>query len=1376
MTSFGLILLTFCQATVWVYGINGLALISVKRHLPQGAPGWEPAGTSEWRKIKRENLLAETKRESLFPDTQVLHRNGKSSNLSALLFRSDGREIKCADGFFLRENLCCACDWCSSVHLVVWNCSTKRNAACVKAVPQSTECRELLQKAQEQSSFDRLWQLLTTYMKDIISCFPELLPTMLEIGGHEVTKENVIRKRDNRRWPNKAKRPVIQNSTVPMVFATNGYNGVEDEMAVAGGMEEAGFVPRGHFASDKDKSMITSFNDPVPGLEHAEGSSDSGSGTASWVYITIGVAVVLLCISTFVLTLLYRKRQSIERSRNINKPPPTGAVNPSLYDTTNSRSTDRGTEKSKSTVSTILSGDSFDVRGDCCEVELYEMSEQARRERYVKSDVAVTACDELCSLSAPPRVKVINTSRTLPEPNVSSGSLLRSCITADGADSDTDSGVTSKRSFFSMLRDDENKLRGGNGDFHRKYVDVDYVLTEDRLRNRPGRGKETQYRKHCPTSISHSSTSSRHRSRNESNASSSASHHSARSIISIPPTSPSENYVEAASDDSSLWSQRSSPPTTTTTEWLTKSIKTSPKNELGSYQSSIETQTEDSVSSPGCKTVFGSSWQFGGSFTSRGGVMQANGSDVSLVVVANAIPKSRYVDIYGAVFTDVSEIRRKFELPSGESLISPVVEYHAAMSEAFNRFVCVQLPHSLPDEFDINAVKVYTFSVGERGRVSVHCLKHKSKSNEFRDDAYWEKGVDGTVDISTTHFSGYFCTTCETSSLPSICAMVFGSHVQITKTRREVRVFLYIWDRKLTIKDYLERFMKQESEVDRQLLTDMQIPLLDDASSNSRLLMRMQQMGEENDRLCWRHVMRPDGSRPLFKPLQVRKLNEIVHCCRQTDPIRVEWALENVPNQVPSSVFQCCFDIMHVHESTRDYETALHEDSDDLMRTFYVRYLEVSPVAGQVTTHEAPNVRRGDLKRTLSQLMDVGQTEQMCKEFGIPGKDLGNFRKKYSSEEKIQMGLVDECLKRYGHDTFIRQLPAVLQKLQLFHVLSQLESNKIVVDDLAKFEGIPKVNNEDPRANNTQAKVSNMQHNAVPKSGVENVRPKSLVSVDEDTRPKSLYHETSSEAERHHRNRSKSPASQRPRSTRGRSVSPHRRGSRQENPNGYNSRQNSCERRLSRERVSQRSDEVFVQSEMHPQSYSKHRRNSLPSGRKRDSPPPDYHDEEEDFHLRQHPYSDHGASEEEQPLNPKKSSSSGSDSFLRGGSITSPDYVSQPLSFPSRSTEGYSVIAQAGSREWDNVSDDDEFSQTYKKELAVQQEMRTPYYPQAAQSAYPEVTEELLPSSSGPSAFPDGGHARRERSSSRNKSRNRSVSPGHEQTSKKELYGVQTVV
>lgn len=57
--------------------------------------------------------------------------------------------------------------------------------------------------------------------------------------------------------------------------------------------------------------------------------------------------------------------------------------------------------------------------------------------------------------------------------------------------------------------------------------------------------------------------------------------------------------------------------------------------------------------------VFGTPWQFGGTYTSRGGVLQAENSDVRLVVTANAVPKRDYVYVFGAVFTDTVEIRKK---------------------------------------------------------------------------------------------------------------------------------------------------------------------------------------------------------------------------------------------------------------------------------------------------------------------------------------------------------------------------------------------------------------------------------------------------------------------------------------------------------------------------------------------------------------------------------------------------------------------------------------------------------------------------------------------------------------------------------------------
>ena len=69
----------------------------------------------------------------------------------------------------------------------------------------------------------------------------------------------------------------------------------------------------------------------------------------------------------------------------------------------------------------------------------------------------------------------------------------------------------------------------------------------------------------------------------------------------MPPTSPSDRYIEAASDNSSL---RSSPPITPPgpLAWLTKDVKVSPKNVLSSYHGNMETQTDSSVTSISAKT------------------------------------------------------------------------------------------------------------------------------------------------------------------------------------------------------------------------------------------------------------------------------------------------------------------------------------------------------------------------------------------------------------------------------------------------------------------------------------------------------------------------------------------------------------------------------------------------------------------------------------------------------------------------------------------------------------------------------------------------------------------------------------------------------
>ncbi|XP_059159394.1 uncharacterized protein LOC131943344 isoform X2 [Physella acuta] len=1109
-----------CMAFIWVWShqstkTNGHFENSLIRQLHQGS---EETISNDY--VKRSDLPLT---REITPYTKVpLNSKGVFIMQNALF---NGREQNCGFGSFLNNaGKCQKCGVCSQQDLLISHCSADHDTICES---KSDHCFKL-HRDKHYASLQHKMFCKTLDLLDA-TIYKELLDKGLNNGLHN----KLVRKiRGNR-----------QTTTVR---------------------------PNVTEARSRIKVMSPAAEDK---------SNAPASSMSTWVYITIGVGLIVMLVLIFGATIIYRRRR--QRSPKHSK-------------------------KTKGLTSESRNNGERGTHPECIELN------ETRASRKQSEG----------SLQVPENAPF----------------LLRSCVNST---SNEDLPNQHERSFirkFAHCQDDGNKLRGGNVDFHRPYSEVAHTERryEPRTRNyhvqEPVRSvplkacpNVERCESYSPTYPTDFQTPKRERNKvrnsDESNGSSAPSHHSTRSYISIPPTMPSENYIEAGQDAMSVHSELSTPPRAM--KWLTKESKVNSKNELSSYLSSSGTQTESNVDGPKCKTVFNTPWQFGGTFTNRGGKMQSSGSDVCLRVMSSAIPKGEYIDIYGAVFTDTTEIRKKFNFPAEESLITPLVEYHVEPSMVFLRFLSVQLPHALPEEFDVNFIKVYTFTTDEYGRISLHCLPLKSKLNDpMVVDSYWEKNQDGHfIDIHTKHFSGYFCTMCETSSLPSICTMVFGSHVQITPTRREVRVNLYIWDRRLTIKDYLERFRKQESDVDRQLLTDMQVPLLDHASSDSRLVMKMDVMGEVKDRHNWRHISRPDGSRPLFKPLQVRKLSEIVHCCRQTDPIRIEWALENMPSHVPSSIFQCCIDIMHVHESTRDYERAMNEDNDELMRTFYVRDLKVINNPNQVPAEKEPTeFNRVDIKRTLSEVMDSQQIEMLCQKYGVSPKDIGNLRKKFTREENFIFHLVDECCNRYGKTKFVKDLPLHLLNLGLGDVINKLEDRKIFVD--------------------TSTETS-------------------------PTLPPCAHSEDTYCKEEHHMN--VSPPSRMPRKSQHGSHAP------------------------AAQRVSTKSDDVFC--------------------------------EEPALAM--------------QPVNYKKTSSSGSDSVLRGTSIKSRDH-----SFVSSSSNfSTSMMPQLDSSEFKEPYPDefldDCHHQTYRKEAAVGRSVR-PMCSFEPAVGYTEL-DELHLSSSGPRALPHQG-------------------------------------
>ncbi|CAL1525923.1 unnamed protein product [Lymnaea stagnalis] len=1208
-----------------------------------------------------------TERSLLLSGFVVNVSKGYNENIRTLI-------VSCKDHYYKnRDGKCEPCRLCVPPEATLLYCSSNRD----------TICRQLKLKWTKSENF------LGILNKIQVEKFPNWKPDTTQIKSPQIYFKMLAKKRRKR-----------QN---------NGHN---DHFNVRRKNETKSFESTTVTATRYRANFENGIELPDTGKE--------STGTSSWVYITIGVGLVVMLVVIFMATMLYRRRKRSQRNSDRAEtvsPPESYIACPTTVQTANERisecnmhNTYEENRRGRSFKDYHDSGDVYELKSLTSDRPRVERSRNIgsmdanaytydswnrsiSKSRDSSAEMEKSFRPDLKQFQALPRVKMINSASSTHSSDTTSSFLL-SCV----GHSEPAEPIR-KGHIFRPCSDD--KLRGGNVEFDRRYEDV---FVNNDLRSKsckptlPPRERSTEqmtdrnFQRH-PRGVHIGVSKAKGSQECNRNVQKVSSHHSARSYISIPPTIPSENYVEAGTDNLSIHSELSTPPGKM--EWLTKSLKFFPKNELGSYQSSLGTQTDSDVAEPKCKTVFGTQWQFGGSFSSSGGIMQAKNSDVALYVPSNAIPRGEFVDIFGAVFIETQEIRKKFEFPAGESLITPLVEYHAEPSANFQRPLCIQLPHSLPDDFETSHIKVYTFTTDDRGRVlSLRCVPFKNKVNDDKNpDGYWEKSSDArTLDITTKHFSGYFCSLCETSSLPSICTMVFGSHVQMNPTRREVRVMLYIWDRRLTIRDYLERFRKLESDVDRQLLTDMQVPLLDSASSESRLVMKMEPMGEDKERTSWRHICRPNSKWPLFKPLQVRKLSEIVHCCRQTDPIRVEWALENVPNQMPSSVFQCCIDIMHAHESTQDYETAMREDSDDLIRTFYIRDLKVTGVEEPPKSQE---FHRVDIKRTLSEVMDTEETERLCQEFGITTRDIGNFRKKFSASDILQINLVEECARRQGQENFMQKLPMVLEKLRMTRVLHELEDRKV------KLEGIfpPQPKRPSHAATTTQDTTKVKQCTEV-------------VQMGSMTEAKSLYNV--SECSGH-------PS----------------------DPSSKNVNKPTACRREQRTKSCQECPDLRVNLNQH--ELSKVSTISCDGGTKC------------------------------QCAEKTRTSSSGSDSVLKDSSVQS-----ELQSYPTPTS---SLLAERGT---DQSCLDSGRSASYTQTMPVNKDL-LPGYPKSLVAA--ELQDDLQISDSGPHAIPhpENGmthsHGDRPHSSSSNrtvsapkKSSSKPRLPDLEQTQKKELYAVQTIV
>ncbi|PVD36583.1 hypothetical protein C0Q70_03568 [Pomacea canaliculata] len=170
----------------------------------------------------------------------------------------------------------------------------------------------------------------------------------------------------------------------------------------------------------------------------------------------------------------------------------------------------------------------------------------------------------------------------------------------------------------------------------------------------------------------------------------------------------------------------------------------------------VSDTSDDTFSSP----IFSDHWQVRGCFSAAGGSLQKKGSDVVLQVPAGAIQVKTKVTVHAAVCANDVYIKHKLQLPSTETIVSPLAEFSASTDLPFQKHVQITLPTCLLSNYNVHTCHVYCIrsekpesqiTISELGR-----LEELSETSEKeKPAAYFYVNGKGQVVVMTTHFSGY---------------------------------------------------------------------------------------------------------------------------------------------------------------------------------------------------------------------------------------------------------------------------------------------------------------------------------------------------------------------------------------------------------------------------------------------------------------------------------------------------------------------------------------------------------------------------------------------------------------------------------------------
>ncbi|KAK7450510.1 hypothetical protein BaRGS_00039941 [Batillaria attramentaria] len=446
--------------------------------------------------------------------------------------------------------------------------------------------------------------------------------------------------------------------------------------------------------------------------------------------------------------------------------------------------------------------------------------------------------------------------------------------------------------------------------------------------------------------------------------------------------------------------------------------------------SALDTSLEDSLSFPMPEMVlsfqtpmFSEQWQVSARFSSFGGTLRKQGSDVTLIVPAGAVDRDTTVDIYSAINGNVELLERFLCLIDDQYVVTPLAEYSAANMRKFQQHVCIKMKHCMPPNTSPRHVRVYSVkdraagfegitrvrckstadqqregiepptdgsSLEERRDESASCSENPSEASQAEADwstldkdglawdetAYFELSTDGYVYIFTDHFSGFVCFYCGRKQELTLHAIASGRLKRKPNRQLVADISADIWDERLKVRDF-----RQEYELNMDGISEPTVvELLDESKDSSCLCVRLR--FSSNAQNEWQHSL-DDRDQPSLPVEKRYKLRQLVKCegkkCakRVPKPVSKRWSVESSVGREVDAWLECVVAISHVIEGNEPN----WDDQDGKERTTHIKL-----TVARINDDDGNN-------SSLGTGMQVRNPQRTCYDHRAPSSSVHHFQK-----------------------------------------------------------------------------------------------------------------------------------------------------------------------------------------------------------------------------------------------------------------------------------------------------------------------------------------------------------------------------------------------